>query len=156
MTTRKMSNDHERWLVELFGGRRTKGSGNQWHNQMDGRMASREDHYAFAWDGKSTLGKSVGVSLDMWTKAVEQALPERPMLPLRWYSNERLEVGLDLVVMSAYDASEVIWDANKYQAIKSRGCLNGTHDFMDPETGRGCSTCSVCEACSYDQPDAEN
>ena len=117
ITTRKMSDAHEDWLVALLGGRKTKGSGNQWHNQMDGRVSSREAAYAFAWDGKSTLGKSVGVSLDMWDKAVEQALPERPMLPLRWYSNERLDVRLDLVVMNAYDAAEMIEDANKYRAL---------------------------------------
>ena len=118
--TRKMSDAHEDWLVDLFGGRKTKGSGNQWHNQMDGRMPSREVTYAFAWDGKSTFGKSVGVSLDMWDKAVEQALPERPMLPLRWYSNERLEVRLDLVVMNAYDAAEIIADANAYRALMDK------------------------------------
>lgn len=123
LTTRKMSDAHESWLIDLFGGRRTKNSGATWHNQMDGRTSSRTVTYAFAWDGKSTLGKSVGVSREMWTKAVEQALPERPMLPLRFYDNERLDVGYDLVVMSAYDAAELIEDANKYRAIQDGGPL---------------------------------
>lgn len=123
LTTRKMSDAHEVWLVDLFGGRRNRGSGNQWHNQTDGRLSSREVDYAFAWDGKSTLGKSIGVSREMWTKVVEQALPERPMMPLRFYDNERLDVGHDLVVMSAYDVAELIEDANRYRAIKNGGPL---------------------------------
>ena len=141
--TRKLSDAHEDWLVSLFGGRKTKGSGNQWHNQMDGRVSSREAAYAFAWDGKSTLGKSVSVTREMWTKAVEQASPERPMLPLRWYSNERLEVGLDLVVMHAFDAAEIIEDANKYRAIVHQGCLTGVHHSGD---GNGCDVYETCAA----------
>jgi len=139
LTTRKMSDAHEEWLVDLFGGRKTKGSGNQWHNQMDGRTSSREVAYAFAWDGKSTLGKSVGVTREMWTKAVEQAVPERPMLPLRWYANERLESALDLVVLSAYDLAELIDSANRWEAAKANGCLLGMHTSHD-------GTCEVCGA----------
>jgi len=120
LTTRKMSDKHEEHLVALFGGRMTKGSGNQWHNQMDGRQSSREQYWAFAWDGKSTLGKSVGVTREMWTKAVQQAGVERPMLPLRWYNNERLEVGLDLAVVLADDLACLIEDANAFRAGLTR------------------------------------
>jgi hypothetical protein len=155
LTTRKMSDDHEVWLVELFGGRRTKGSGNQWHNQCDGRMASSRFSYAFAWDGKSTLGKSIGVSREMWTKTCAQAVPERPMLPLRFYDNEKLDVGHDLVVLSAYDAAELIEDANKYRAIKDQGCLNGEHQFYDMNQGLPVSDCMVCGASIYEQPEVD-
>jgi hypothetical protein len=155
ITTRKLSDAHEIWLADLFGARRTKGSGNQWQNQTDGRMSSREKTYAFSYDGKATLGKSVGVTREMWTKVVEQALPERPMLPLRFYDNERLEVGLDLVVMSAYDAAEIIEDANKYRAILDQGCLMGIHKYND-ETGYQFSDCLVCGVSVYDLPGVEN
>jgi hypothetical protein len=142
LTTRKLSDKHEEFLVALFGGRRTKGSGNQWHNPMDGRTSSRTKRYAFAWDGKATLSKSVGVSLEMWRKAVEQAGDERTMLPLRFYRNESLEVGLDLVVMSAYDAAEVIDDANclaegeaENRALKKR--LADVRTVLDDWFARG-------------------
>jgi hypothetical protein len=122
---------------------------------MDGRTSSRQVAYAFAWDGKSTLGKSIGVSREMWTKAVQQAVPERAMLPLRFYDNEKLDVGHDLVVMSAYDAAEVIEDANRYRAIVEQGCLVGIHQFHNYEAGHPVSDCMVCGASIYDQPSAE-
>lgn len=150
LTTRKMSDAHEDALVAVLGGRKAKGSGNQWHGQMDGRTSHRHVTYAFAWDGKSTLGKSVGVSREMWTKAIQQAAGERPMLPLRFYDNERLDVGLDLVVMSLADASSLIEDANKLGAIVERGCLEGGHDFP------GTSTCSVCGVDAYNLAGAES
>lgn len=119
-TTRKLSDAHEDWLVDLLGGRKTKGSGNQWHNQCDGRMSSRAHHYAFAWDGKATLGKSLSISKDTWAKVTEQALPERPLMPLRWYATERLDVALDLVVLSALDFAEILADANRWQAAQEQ------------------------------------
>lgn len=110
---KRMGDTHEEFLVGLYGGRQTRGSGNQWHNPMDGRQSSRQVAYAFAWDGKSTLSKSVGVSLSMWDKAREQAHGERPMIALRWYSNERLEVIRDLVVVDAHDFAEILEAANR-------------------------------------------
>lgn len=106
----KMGDAHEQFLADLFGGRRSRGSGNQWRDPMDGRSGRRHEQsdFAFAWDGKSTLAKSVGVSLAMWDKAVDQADGERPMLGLRYYANERLDVVRDLVVVSAYDLSEML------------------------------------------------
>ena len=103
-----MSDKHEEFLCTLFGGRQTKGSGNQWRDPTDGRNNRMVQSYAFAWDGKSTLGKSVGVTREMWAKVVEQAGGERPMLPLRFYDNERLDVGLDLAVLNIYDLSDMI------------------------------------------------
>lgn len=114
-TTRDMSDAHEKYLVGLLGGRRTKGSGNQFQNPMDGRHNRYEDALAFAWDGKSTLGKSVSVTLEMWEKAVEQSLSERPMLALRWYHNERLTEATDLLVVSADDFAELLDLARRAQ-----------------------------------------
>lgn len=119
-TTRDMSDRHEIDLVKLLGGRRTPGSGNQFNNQMDGRHRRYDDAYAFAWDGKATFGKSVGVTRDMWTKAREQAGAELPMLALRWYNNERLDVGLDLAVIDLHDFAELVEAARKYELVKER------------------------------------
>jgi hypothetical protein len=108
-TTRQMSDSHENFLVKMLGGRRTKGSGNQFNNQMDGRHAALDEPWAFAWDGKSTFGKSVGVTREMWDKAIEQSHGERPMLALRWYADERFRDDdcLDLAVISMDDLVEM-------------------------------------------------
>ncbi len=139
-TTRKMSDAHEIWLSDLLQGRMTKGSGNQWHNPMDGRHSGRHQHYAFAWDGKSTFSKSASISLSMWEKAREQASPEEPLIPLRFYATERLEVALDLVALKADVFAEVLADANRWQAAKEQGCLTGNH------ITHGTSDCEVCGA----------
>ena len=106
-TTRAMSDAHEDYLAEVLGGRRTRGSGNQPSNPMDGRQASLNEPFAFAWDGKSTFGKSLSIDLPMWHKAEDQAYNERPMIALRWYTTERLEVGLDLVAIHINDFVEL-------------------------------------------------
>lgn len=105
---RRMSDAHEKHLVEVLGGRRTRGSGNQFHNPADGRNNRYNDVVAFAWDGKSTRGQSIAVSRSMWAKIQEQSHGERPMLPLRFYDSDRLQVGLDLVVITLDDCAEMI------------------------------------------------
>lgn len=116
-TTREMSDKHETDLVDALGGRRTPGSGNQFANPMDGRHNRYTDDLAFAWDGKSTLGKSITIDLAMWEKAQEQALGERPMLALRWYADERLKgIHADLVAISLNDFQELLELARKGQA----------------------------------------
>lgn len=120
LTTRKMSDAHELYLVEQFGGRRTKGSGNQWSNPMDGRHNQILQESALAWDGKSTLSKSVGVSLAMWEKAVEQAGMEEPMLALRWYRTERLDVLLDLAVVRTPYLARLVQQSNELALISPR------------------------------------
>lgn len=109
----KMGEAHERFLVGLLGGRKTRASGATWKDQMDGRHGRKNETFAFAWDGKSTLAKSIGVSRAMWSKAAEQAAGERPLLALRFYDTERLDVGEDLVVLSAHDFAEVLQEANR-------------------------------------------
>lgn len=108
----KMGEAHERFLVGLLGGRKTRASGATWKDQMDGRHGRKSETFAFAWDGKSTLANSIGVSRAMWSKAIEQAAGERPLLGLRFYDTERLDVGEDLVVLSAHDFAEVLQEAN--------------------------------------------
>jgi hypothetical protein len=106
-TTRDMSNKHERFLQELFGGRLTPGSGNGFANQMDVRN-NREDPLPLAIDGKSTFGKSVSITEEMWNKAVEQAGDLTPVLALRWYVKDNtLTTKRDLVVLDAHDFAEM-------------------------------------------------
>lgn len=107
-TTRDMSDKHELFLQQLFGGRRTPGSGNGFANQMDVRN-NRDEPLPLAIDGKSTFNKSVGVTLEMWEKAVEQAGDLTPVLALRWYVKDNtLTPKRDLVVIDANDFAEMI------------------------------------------------
>lgn len=115
---KKMGDTHEKFLVELLGGRQTKGSGNQWQNQMDGR----HNHYAdgedsFAWDGKSTLGQSISITRDMIRKAREQAASESPMLAFRFYRNHQLEVDFDWVAVQANDFKALLDKARAYDEL---------------------------------------
>lgn len=109
---KKMGNAHEAFLADLLGGRKTRASGSVWKDQMDGRHNRLDAPFAFAWDGKSTRGRSIGVTRDMWEKAREQAAGERPLLALRWYETDCLDVGEDLVVLSAHDFAEMLRAAN--------------------------------------------
>jgi hypothetical protein len=143
-TTREMSDAHEVLLAQLLGGRRTKGSGNQFNDAMDGRNRRYDQAYAFAWDGKSTLGKSVGVTREMWEKAQRQAGGEMPMLALRWYDNERLAVGLDLIAVEFPDFLEVLEAARRYRQVKD--CLELGHETNPTLHPRGYNTeCWRCE-----------
>ncbi len=116
-----MSDAHEKFLATLIDGVRMPGSGNQWARQTDARNKRYDTPWAFAVDGKSTFGKSVGVSLEMWSKVVEQANGERPMLALRWYSDYRLTVGEDLVVLAADDFAEILEDARRWREHERGG-----------------------------------
>ena len=109
-TTRDMSDRHEEYLAELFGGIRSKNSGAHFANQMDGRHA-HGTRWPLAWDGKSTLGASIGVTRTMWDKAVEQSHDANPMLALRWYDGQILTPALDLVVVEANFFAEVHHEA---------------------------------------------
>jgi hypothetical protein len=103
----KMAAHHEGWACEVMDATRSPASGSQWANPIDGRQNHLLQEFAFAFDCKSTLGQSIGVSRKMWEKARLQAGGERPMVPLRFYENERLEVALDLIVVDADDHLEM-------------------------------------------------
>lgn len=105
---KKMGDAHERRMAEVLRGRQTRGSGNQAHDQMDGKHTRLGSRYAFAWDGKSTLGKSIGVSREMWRKACEQAGDRLPMLGLCFYDDERLRGYTDLVVVKMSDFADML------------------------------------------------
>jgi len=108
-----MSQAHERDINERLGARGTKGSGSQWHDQMDGRQHRGALRFAFAVDGKATRGESIGVGRRMWAKAVLQAGGERPALALRFYRDDRLKhYDPDLVTISMDDFEELLDAAN--------------------------------------------
>lgn len=89
--THTLSVQHEEEWAEWLGTTRSRGSGNQWNHQMDGRTSRTELPFAFAFDCKAAMPgtASIGVSYAMLLKAVEQANHERPILPLRFYETER-------------------------------------------------------------------
>ena len=156
---KKMGDAHEQRMVEALGGRMTRGSGNQSHDQMDGKHTPMEVRFAFAWDGKSTRGESVGVSRAMWAKAVEQAQDRRPMLGLCFYDNDRLTEFTDLVVLTMDDLAELLDAAESasldFDAWLAEGIAKGycsepvcnTHDGLpstaeeDEEWERGGDPC---------------
>jgi hypothetical protein len=106
-----MSDAHEKFLAELFDGERQRNSGAVWSRQMDVRNGTDEGQFNFAVDGKATFSASVSVTRDMWQKAVEQSHDLRPALALRWYDTWHLDVGLDLIVLSAHDFQELLESA---------------------------------------------
>lgn len=117
-----MSKRHEEDLCEVLEGEGTRNSGAVWSDPSDGHQTSSEGFWRFAWDGKSTLGKSIGITKEMWDKICEQARGLEPMIPLRWYRDQRLTmVELDLVVISLETFSEMQKDANAYRALVNEG-----------------------------------
>jgi hypothetical protein len=117
--TRDLSNLHEDFLADLLKGRKTKNSGAQWNDQMDGVNDPYEQPYAMAWDGKATQGKSVGVTRDMWAKAVEQSHGLITALALRWYGpGYALKPELDLIAVEAQEFAAILADARAYQQMK--------------------------------------
>jgi hypothetical protein len=84
-----MGEIHEERLAAVNDGKKTRGSGSQWAEQADGRN-HHDLPFAFRWDGKSTKGRQVAVTLDMIRKIRDQAHGERPQLGLLWFGNEAL------------------------------------------------------------------
>lgn len=122
-STREMSDKHEDFLAELLGGRKTRGSGSHWRDQMDGKNDQYEQPHALAWDGKATQAKSVGVSREMWAKACEQSGGLIPSIAIRFYgAGFRLKPELDLIALEANDFAAILEDArtsNTWQVAHS-------------------------------------
>lgn len=116
---KRMGDLHEAYVADVLGQRQTRGSGNQWRDQMDSKHDRTSCVFAFANDGKSTLGKSISISREMWAKAVQQAGGERPMLTLRWYADASLsKVDIDLAACDLLDFAEQREDAEKWHQAK--------------------------------------
>ena len=118
---KEMGDRHEAWLAKMLGGRQTRGSGNQWRDPMDGRNNRYTQPFAWAWDGKSTMGKSISISREVLDKAVEQADGERPMIAIRFYEDERLRHYEDWILVREGDFFEMNAEANR-DHDESCGC----------------------------------
>ena len=116
---KRMGDRHEAYVAEVLNQRQTRGSGNQWRDQMDSKHDRTECVFAFANDGKSTLGKGITITRAMWAKALDQAGGERPMLTLRWYVDASLvKVEADLAVCDLLDFAEMREDAERWHKAK--------------------------------------
>ncbi|MET7363313.1 hypothetical protein ABZS76_33415 [Streptomyces sp. NPDC005562] len=113
-----MGDTHEAYFADLLGQRQTRGSGNQWRDPIDARHNRLDTNWAYASDGKSTLKKSISVSLASWKKAVEQAGGERPSMPLRFYADAALTVAADLMLCDLLDFAEMRDAAQKWEQVK--------------------------------------
>ncbi|MCW2929898.1 MAG: hypothetical protein JWM19_860 [Actinomycetia bacterium] len=110
---------HEIYLAEVNDGSKTRASGSKWFDQGDGRN-NHDLPFAFCWDGKSTRGKQIAVTLEMIAKIREQAQGERPELGLRWYANENLDKVLeDWIAVPGDDWGEVLPAARKLAALEA-------------------------------------
>jgi cell division protein ZapA (FtsZ GTPase activity inhibitor) len=118
-TTQRMGELHEEYLAEINGGRKSKSSGNQWDDPGDGRN-HHDDPFNFCWDGKSTLSKSLSVTLDMIGKIREQAGGERPELGLRWYGTGDLTKVLeDWIAVPGPDFQEMKLAAGDAEELRA-------------------------------------
>lgn len=123
-TTRKMSTRHERDVAEVLDGDQTRGSGSSWIDKGDGHQRHREGHYRFTWDAKSTLGQSLSVTREMWTKIEGQAVSMFAAIPLRFYTDERLTtVAADLIVVDLDVFAAMQRDANAYHQMIEEGVV---------------------------------
>lgn len=116
----QMADIHEAEIAEWIGGRQTKGSGNQWHAQMDAKNGIHKTPFPIAGDGKATLGKSIGISREMWNKAKDQSFGEIPALFLRWYQVGLRSVEQDLVALSVDDFVRILEAARKWADHEAR------------------------------------
>ena len=116
--TKKMGDKHEEHLAEVYGGRVNPGSGNQWNRQTVGRVSHRDHVVAFARDGKSTCAQSISIKSANLNKHREQCLPERPMLPIRFYDNQRLTSFEDWVLLAEDDMLELLDRSDRLSAME--------------------------------------
>jgi len=118
----KMGQLHVVFLAELTKSRVTPGSGNQWADPIDSRGNRLEQVFAWAVEGKSTLGESISFSRPLMDKAREQAGGERPLIGLRFYAHERLDlVDDDWVAITADDFAELLEKATHSLYVIERG-----------------------------------
>lgn len=121
-TTRDLSDKHAEFIAELFGAPVQRGSGNQPNRQTDNRMPlGRHTPIAFAFEGKSTQNRSMGLRLDDWQKVREQAHGLRSALAYRFYEKNNLLVPMaDLIAVDAHDFAEILDEANIRREMRDR------------------------------------
>lgn len=96
---------HEEFLADLYAGRRTKGSGNQFNSQTDVRQSRYEVPFAYAMEAKATEHASHAVSDRIWAKLVDQAHGENPLYAVRLNA---LAIPLDLIIITPHHHLELI------------------------------------------------
>jgi hypothetical protein len=113
--TKRLADRHEEDIHEWLGGRKTRASGSQWADQADGRHNHLNDNFAFAWDCKCAMPgtKSISITRDMLEKLEHQVQAERPMLPIRFYADERGGVEYDYIAVRADDLREMLEALNE-------------------------------------------
>jgi hypothetical protein len=111
----QMGDAHEADIATWIEGAQTKASGSQWHNQMDAKNGLKMP-FPIAADGKSTLGKSIGITRELWAKFREQTFGEIPVMFQRWYRSVDLRtVDLDLITMEVGDFLPILVAARKWE-----------------------------------------
>lgn len=118
-STAEMGRLHEEYLAQINDGKKTAASGSGWAEQADGRN-HHDLPFAYRWDGKSTLGQSITVTLPMVEKILDQAHGERPQIGLRWYGDDRLKSVLaDWVAVRAADWEETLMAARSWVFLET-------------------------------------
>ena len=119
----QMGELHEVYLADVNGGRKSRASGSQWDDQGDGRNG-HDGPFAFCWDGKSTRGQQIAVTLAMIAKIREQAQGERPQIGLRWYGNDLLDkIAEDWVAVQAEDWRELLEAGRQWAELQRQPAI---------------------------------
>ena len=117
-TTRQMSDAQEEHIAEVFGVRRTRGSGNQFRDQMDDRGHRMDEAVALAFDGKSTLGDSISIKKADLDKADEQAYGEAPVMAYRFYDDWTLKNFQDRYLVTENTLLELVQRSRRLSAVE--------------------------------------
>lgn len=134
-TTRQMSDAQEEHIAEVFGVRRTRGSGNQFRDQMDDRGHRMDEAVALAFDGKSTLGDSIGIKKSELDKADEQAYGEAPVMAYRFYDDWTLRNFQDRYLLTENTLLELVQRSRTLSVAEAsvrRFLETGNEDDLDP------------------------
>lgn len=97
LTTRKMSQEHEKYLADVFDGQVVPGSGSPWSHDADVRSSK------FLVEAKATANQSMSVKLPVWRKVDTEALRSglTPLLALRIDE-------VDLITLHLHDFLSII------------------------------------------------
>ena len=126
----RMAERHESYIAHLLDGYRSPGSGNHLTNQTDGRRSRHRHRLA-------------------WAKVTEQAQTDRPLMPLRFYLDDRLSQCVDLVVMRADDLAEILQLVEqRVEPLAKYPPCSHCGSTLRP----GVSTCPVCGPHAHGRP----
>jgi hypothetical protein len=128
----RMSELHEKFAADLFGGEKSRASGATWKNQGDGENNRMSTRFPFTWDAKSTRGKGITVDRAMIDKITEQAGGQDPAILLRFYDTDDLrEIGHDWVAVPAAAFGELL-AAARLMAKTTEAVADTVRTLPDP------------------------